>query len=86
MVKNRKLFYDTINSICQEISCSFFNYYLAVPWPTLGHSQGDSLNNPMLIAVFVQFRPTGYREPRNEVGSLSLAECLLGLEPGTFWF
>ena len=58
--------------------------YLAVPWPTLGHSQGDSLNNPMLITVFVQVRPEGHWEPCNEVGSLSPAEHLAGFEPGTF--
>ena len=31
---------------------TFFNCYLAVPWPTLGHSQEDSLTNPMLITAF----------------------------------
>ena len=30
----------------------FFNCYLAAPWPTLGHSQRDSLTNPMLITAF----------------------------------
>ena len=30
----------------------FFNCYLAFPWPTLGHSRGDSLTNPMLITSF----------------------------------
>ena len=29
----------------------FFSTYLAVPQPTLGHSWGDSLTNPMLITV-----------------------------------
>ena len=64
----------------------FFNCYLAVPWPTLGHSQGDSLPNPMLIIAYVHIRPKGHREPRNEVGSLSPAERLAGFEPGTFRF
>ena len=32
--------------------CIFFNCYLAILRPTLGHSQGDSLTNPMLITVF----------------------------------
>ena len=41
----------------------FFNCYLAVPWPTLDHSQGDSLTNPMLITAFVHIRPEGHREP-----------------------
>ena len=31
----------------------FFNCYLAVPQPTLGHSQGDSFTNPMLITAFL---------------------------------
>ena len=38
----------------------------------------------MLITAFLQFRPEGHREPRNEVGFLSLAEHLMG--PGTFQF
>ena len=29
----------------------FFNCYLAAPRLTLGHSQGDSLTNPMLITA-----------------------------------
>ena len=29
----------------------FFNCYLGVPRPTLGHSQGDSLTNLMLITA-----------------------------------
>ena len=31
---------------------SFFNCYLAALQPTLGHSQGESLSNQMLICVF----------------------------------
>ena len=62
----------------------FFNCYLAVPRPTLGHSQGDSLTNLMLITAFVHIRPESQREPRNEVGSLSPAERLAGFEPRTF--
>ena len=61
----------------------FFNCYLAAPRPTLGHYRGDSLTHPMLItAFFLHFRPEGHREPRNEVGYLSLAERLVGFEPG----
>ena len=33
----------------------FFNCYLAAPWPTLGHYQGDSLNHSMLITAFCIF-------------------------------
>ena len=61
----------------------FFNSYLAVPWPTLGHFRGDSLLNPMLITAFLLIRPEGHWEPCNEVGSLSPAEHLVGFEPGT---
>ena len=68
------------------VFCFFFNYYLAAPRPTLGHSQGDSLINPMLITVFVHIWPEGHRELPNDVGSLSLAERLAGFEPGTFRF
>ena len=64
----------------------FFNCYLAVPRPTLGHSQGDSLTNPMLITAYVRIRPKGQQEPRSEVGSLSLVDLLAGFEPGTFQF
>ena len=64
----------------------FFNRYLAAPRPTLGHSQGESLTNPMLITAFYLCRPEDHREPRNEVGSLSPAEGLAGFEPGSFRF
>ena len=66
----------------------FFNCYLAAPRPTLGHYRGDSLTHPMLItAFFLHFRPEGHREPRNEVGYLSLAERLVGgLNRETFRF
>ena len=52
--------------------------------PTSGHYRGDSFNNPMLITAFQRFRPKGYRNPCNEVGSLSPAECLVEFEPGSF--
>ena len=64
----------------------FLNCYLAVRRPTLGHSQGGSLTNPMLITAFVQVRTKGHWEPHNEVGSLTPAECLAGFELGTFRF
>ena len=56
----------------------FFKLLLAVPWPTLGHSQGGTLTNPMLITAFVQVQPEGHQEPRNEVGSLGPVEHLAG--------
>ena len=33
----------------------FFNCYLAAPRLTLGHSQEDSLSNPMLITAFLNY-------------------------------
>ena len=66
------------------VTSFFFNYYLVVPPPTLGHSQGGSLTNPMLITVFIHIRPKGHREPHNKVGSLSAAKRLTGFESG-FW-
>ena len=62
------------------------NFFLTAIWPTLGHSQWDSLTNLMLITAFAQAQPEGHRESCNEVGSLSLPECLAGFEPGTFQF
>ena len=59
----------------------FYNYYLASPLPTMDHSQGDGLFNPMLFTA-----SEVYQEPYNEVGSLSLVECLVGFEMGTFQF
>ena len=63
----------------------FFNCYLGVPLPVLGHSQGDSLTNLMLITAYVPILPEGHWEPCNKVGCLSPAEHLVGFEPGTFW-
>ena len=34
------------------LSWAFYNCYLVVPQPTLGHSQSDSLTNPMFIKMF----------------------------------
>ena len=64
----------------------FFNCYFPVPQPTLGHSQRESLTDPVLITAFAQVRPEGHREPRNKVGLLSLVERLVGFKPGTFRF
>ena len=67
-------------------SVLFFNCYLTVPQPTLGHSQGDSLTNLKLITTFVKVWPKGHWEPHNKVGSLSPPEHLTGFEPGSFQF
>ena len=63
------------------------NCYLAASRPTLGHSQGDNLTNPILIiTTFYLCRPEGHREPCNKVGFQSPAELLAVFEPGTFRF
>ena len=40
----------------------------------------------MLITCVLHIWPEGQREPRNEVGSVSQAELLVGFETGTFRF
>ena len=85
-----------IKKYCRQIGLSccffffvlfcFFNCYLALPRPTLGHSQRDSLTNPMLIMAFVHVRSIGHQESRNKVDSLSPAKHLASFEPETFRF
>ena len=58
----------------------FLNCFLAASRPTLDHSQGESLTNPILITAFELFRPEGHREPRNEVESVIPAKRLVGFE------
>ena len=60
--------------------------YLPTPQLTLGHSQGGSLTNPMLITALELFWPECHRDSLSEVGSLCPAEQLVGLEPGNFRF
>ena len=64
----------------------FFNCYLAVPRPPLGHSWGDSLTNPMLITAFCTYLT--WRSPeameRGWVPKPSWAPS--GFWTGTFWF
>ena len=50
---------------------SFFNCYLASPWPTLGHCRGGSLANLMLITAF----ESGF-DPK-ETGGLVNNTCFL---------
>ena len=52
---------------------------------SLGHCQGGNPTNiNHCVQIFV--RPEGHREPRNEFGSLRLAERLVGFEPGSYRF
>ena len=40
----------------------------------------------MLPTCILHIQPEGHQEPCNEVGTLSMAERLVGFEPGTFRF
>ena len=73
-----------LHPIAAVLLVVFFNCYLAAPWPTLGHYRGVSLTHLMLITGVLHIQPEGHWEPRNEVGSLSVADCLVGFELGTF--
>ena len=70
------------------LSNEFFLLFLGCPRPTLGHCQRDSLTSPILITAFFKFLIwlEGHQEPHNEVGSQSLVEQPVELEPGSFWF
>ena len=46
-----------------------------------GQPQPPNVNHCVL-----HFRLEDHQEPRNEVGSLSLTECLVGFQPGTLRF
>ena len=85
------LVYQPMKTDCIKIlllEMHFFNCYLTVPPPSLGHCWGDSFTHPMLITshCVLNFRSESHREPRNKAGSLSTAERLLEFEPGTFRF
>ena len=76
---------DKGNNGC-GIFVDFLSCYLASPQPTLGYYWGYSLTHPVWITAFLHFRPKDYWMSCNEVGPLSLADCLVGFEWGTFWF
>lgn len=52
----------------------------------MGHSLGESFTNPILITLFVLFRPEGHQEHCNEAGFLSPDEHLVKFEQGNFRF
>ena len=55
----------------------FFNCYLAVPQPTLGHSQGDGLTNPMLIIAYIHIRPEGITGGMTIAGNSDTVQLLM---------
>ena len=50
------------------------------------HIRPEGHRELMLITCVLRIRREGQQKPRNEVGSLSPAERLVGFEPGTFRF
>ena len=66
-----------------EIIRGFFQ--LLFDCPTASDYWGGSLNQPMLITCVLHIQPESHWEPRNEVGSLSPVEHLVGFELET-WF
>ena len=65
---------------------NFFNCYLADPQQTFGHYQGDSFTHPVLITAFCYIQPSRKWDPRNQFGTLSQIELLVGFEQGTLPF
>ena len=65
---------------------NFFNCYLAVPRPFLGHYREGNLTHSMLITSVLHIRPEGDRESRSKVASLRPTKRLAGFEPSTFQF
>ena len=61
-------------------------HHIKVGFLTVGHSQKGNLINLMLITAFLTI--FSQRSPGSllEVGSLRLAECLVGFEPGIVQF
>ena len=82
-VTNREL--QKNNMLLVDIH-SFLSISLATPRLTLSRYCEDSLINFLLITTFINCRPEGYWENCNIVGSLNLAACLAGTEPGNFRF
>ena len=64
----------------------FFYLLFGCPTANFGPLSRGQPHSPDVNHCVLHFRPEGHREPRNEVGSLSPAERLVGFEPGTFRF
>lgn len=56
---------------------------MAAPRPTWDHRRGTGSLNHLILCVIL-IRPECHQESRNEVGSQSPPEKLVGLEPGSF--
>ena len=60
-------------------NCYFFICYLGDPRPTWTTIE-KTASRTLCCLRYVNYRPEDHREPRNEVRSLSLAECLGGFD------
>ena len=49
---SKNLFLNSLGVKVSQLNQHIFKCYLAVPRPSLGHSQGGSLTNPILITAF----------------------------------
>ena len=61
-----------------------FSLLFGCPTTNFGKLLRGQPHSPHVNHCVLHFQPEGHQEPHKEVGSLSLAECLVGLEPGTF--
>ena len=64
----------------------FFQLLFGCPTANFGPLSRGQPHSPDVNHCVLHFRPEGHWEPRSEVGSVSLAERLVGFEPGTFRF
>ena len=64
--------------------CFFLKLLFGCPMANFGPLSRGQPHSPDVNHCILHFRREGHREPRNEVGSQSLAEHLVGFEPGTF--
>ena len=62
-----------------------FQLLFGCPTAIFGPLSRRQPHSPDVNWCVLHFRREGHREPCSEVGSLSLAERLVGFEPGTFW-
>ena len=67
--------------VMAETRLYFFSLLFGCLRPTVGHYQGDSLNQLMLILSFINCRSKVHWDPYSEAGSLSPPQCLVGIGP-----
>ena len=69
-----------------HLNLIFFKLLFACPKVNFGPLLRGQTHAPDVNHCVLHFRPEGHQEPCNEVGSLSSAEHLVGIEPETFQF